>query len=244
MKEDAFRGWLQRRYPKPQVAASYLSYAQTLENAFGDLDGYVDEQRIDALLERLRYSMADGRANKPAPAELSLQGNPYNTLSNLRTGLRTYQLFREDQRESFPQIDPSELVEHIPARPNQNGRLFELERHLQESLRGEIKQLEPGLNIIDGGVERAVASGFIDILARDADDALVVIELKAGIAKREAIGQILGYMGDLRVDEPGANVRGILVASGFDKSCRGAVAVVSNLELIEYCFRFNFQKPE
>lgn len=101
---------------------------------------------------------------------------------------------------------------------------FGLERDLQMALRGNIEQLEPGLTIIDGGREKIVASGRIDITARDQEGATVVIELKA-MADREAIGQILGYMGDLTED--GAPVRGILVAHDFVRSSVSAARVGS-----------------
>jgi hypothetical protein len=91
---------------------------------------------------------------------------------------------------------------------------FSLERDLQNALRANIDQLESGLTIMDGGNERKVASGFIDITARDQTGATVVIELKkAGVSDRDAVGQILGYMGDLM--ESTRSVRGILVAGEF-----------------------------
>jgi endonuclease len=68
---------------------------------------------------------------------------------------------------------------------------FGLERDLQEWLRRNIADLEHGLLITDEGRERKVASGFIDITGRDRDGTAVVIELKAGAADRDAIGQIL-----------------------------------------------------
>src|SRR5262252_5499937 len=48
---------------------------------------------------------------------------------------------------------------------------FGLERDLQNALRRHIGDLEPGLSIIDGGKERRVASGYIDIAAQDRDGA-------------------------------------------------------------------------
>ena len=75
---------------------------------------------------------------------------------------------------------------------------FSLERDLQLALRRSIEQLEPGLMIIDGDREQTVPSrGRIDITARDERGTTVVIELKAGTADRDAIGQILSYMGEL-----------------------------------------------
>src|ERR1035438_4106553 len=90
---------------------------------------------------------------------------------------------------------------------------FGLERDLQGALRSNIDQLETGLKIMDGGKEQKVASGFIDITALVQLGKIVVIELKAGTADRETVGQILGYMGDLsRTEKP---VRGIIVARDF-----------------------------
>ncbi|MCY3656287.1 MAG: endonuclease NucS [Chloroflexi bacterium] len=60
---------------------------------------------------------------------------------------------------------------------------FGLERDLQHALRSNIEQLESGLKIVDGGKERVVEAGKIDVTARDADGRLVVIELKAGTAR-------------------------------------------------------------
>ena len=75
------------------------------------------------------------------------------------------------------------------------------------------------------------------------DDALVVVELKAGKADSRAIGQILGYMGDLAEEEEGRVVRGILVAHEFDKRSRSAARVVPTLSLVRYAIDFRFE-PE
>jgi hypothetical protein len=115
---------------------------------------------------------------------------------------------------------------------------FGLERDLQMALRRSIEQLEPQLTIVDGGREQTVASGRIDITARDGDGATVVIELKAGAADREAVGQLLGYMGDLMNN--GTRVRGILVAREFTARAISAARAASNLRLAQYRFRFTF----
>jgi RecB family endonuclease NucS len=76
---------------------------------------------------------------------------------------------------------------------------FSLERDLQAALRANIAQLEAGMGINDGGTEKIGASGGrTDILAIDANKTPVIIELKAGTADRDVIGQILQYMGDLQ----------------------------------------------
>jgi RecB family endonuclease NucS len=116
---------------------------------------------------------------------------------------------------------------------------FGLERDLQMALRRSIEQLEPGLTIIDADKERTVASGRIDITARDRQGTAVLIELKAGIAERDAIGQILGYMGDIMEDE--AQVRGILVAREFAPRVLSAARASPNIRLVQYGFHFTFE---
>jgi hypothetical protein len=117
---------------------------------------------------------------------------------------------------------------------------FGLERDLQRELRNNIAQLDPELSIIDGNRERAVTSGGrIDILAKDRSGGLVVIELKAGRADRDAIGQILGYMGEL-MEETGS-VRGILVAAEFSPRAIAAAKAASNIRLVRYGIQFSFK---
>jgi RecB family endonuclease NucS len=116
---------------------------------------------------------------------------------------------------------------------------FTLERDLQQALRKNIAQLEPGLTIIDDGKEQTVPSGRIDITARDAKGATVVIELKAVPADRDAVGQILAYMGDLIGTAP--MVRGILISGEFSPRAVAAARAAPNVRLVRYRFRFSFE---
>ncbi len=117
---------------------------------------------------------------------------------------------------------------------------FGLERDLQDALRANIDQLENGLSIADEGKERNVPSGRIDILAKDSKGTSVVIELKAGTADRDAVGQILSYIGDLQGDGHSA-VRGILVAGDFMPRAIAA-ARAANVALRKYSFKFSFEQ--
>ena len=54
------------------------------------------------------------------------------------------------------------------------------------------------MKVTDGGKEQHVPAGFIDITAEDEHGTTVVLELKAGTADRETIGQILAAAGDER----------------------------------------------
>lgn len=115
-----------------------------------------------------------------------------------------------------------------------------LERDLQASLRQKIEELEPGLKIIDGGKERTVEGGRIDITAEDKTDKVVAVELKAGIAKSDSIAQILAYMSCLG-EEENRGVRGILVGEDFDERTVLAARMVPNLKLKQYSVRFSFK---
>lgn len=117
---------------------------------------------------------------------------------------------------------------------------FRFERDLQRALRANISQIDPGLKIIDGGKEQILPSGRIDILAEDADGNKVVIELKAGEADRDAIGQILSYMGDLAAASPAAAVKGIIVAGDFSSRAISAARMASSIRLLKYSYQFTF----
>lgn len=93
---------------------------------------------------------------------------------------------QEIEERSEPE---NELIDEVVS------RTFALERDLQAALRKNLVQLEDGLKVEDGGNERKVEAGFIDILARDASGVLTVIELKAEMAAPSAVAQILAYMG-------------------------------------------------
>ncbi|MBW8784581.1 MAG: DUF91 domain-containing protein [Novosphingobium sp.] len=243
MRIDAFKAWMAPRYSKNSANSRY-SNAKRVEEAYGDLDEQYDDDRLTNLIGTLQYSLVDEKSARPNPTKLRIDGNPYNVLNNFKTGVRTYREFRDTNGENEVANDAAIEIAAEVLRERREGKQFELERHLQETLRAHVGQLESGLSIVDGGAERAVESGFIDILAVDAAGSLVVIELKAGIAKREALGQILGYMGDLKSEEPQSEVRGILVAASFDKSCRSARAVTPAVQLREYRFIFDFVVPE
>lgn len=240
MRLEAFRNWLEERFA-PNTVSTALSTCKRVESAYGDLDDYYDSGEFDVLLESLSYSKSDEANGTPDPSKMNLEKSVYDTLSSCRTHLRTYRKFRDDP--SGGSIGSGNAIEVAGEllREKREGRQFEIERHLQAELRKEIAQLEPGLKVIDGGAERSVESGFIDITARDTSGRLVVIELKRGLAKRESIGQLLGYMGDIKNEEPAADVRGILVAADFDQSCVSTTSVVPSLSLKRYSFSFQFE---
>ena len=115
-----------------------------------------------------------------------------------------------------------------------------LERDLHSYLATRVNEIESGLTLVENGVECQTDAGRIDLLARDAHNHLVVVELKAGKGKDAALGQLLGYIGCLSATEP--NVRGILVASGFDSRVVFAARGLANVKLVRYQLSFKLEE--
>jgi len=117
-----------------------------------------------------------------------------------------------------------------------------LERDLHNWLTTRLSEIEPGLILVDGGVEYQTEVGRIDILAKEQTGGLVAIEIKAGKAKDSALGQLLGYMGCLLSSNEQPKVRGILVASSFDTRVICAVKGLPNVKLVKYQLSFNLEE--
>ncbi len=134
-------------------------------------------------------------------------------------------------------------VDTPPPSPESTRLGFRLERELQEALAANIAQLEPGLNIVEGGIEMVVGAGRLDIAATDTQGRIVVIELKAGTAQLESIAQLLSYMGSVHNPE-GRPVRGILVAHDFESRVVHAARAAPNVALREYSYQLSFRDAE
>jgi len=122
-----------------------------------------------------------------------------------------------------------------------------VERDLRKYLIQNLNSLEKGLKLHQeqdqNGEEYAIEAGKmrIDILARDKEGALVVIELKAGVADLATFGQISAYMGWTKNNlAKNGKVRGIIVANHFEEKVKFAVQSVSNIKLKRYSLRFEF----
>jgi hypothetical protein len=195
----------------------------------------MQETRIDRLEDtQLDWFLdVEGNFKNPKSAE-SKEGNykelsnPGNVFNYTNTRINPhYQSYLQGFRTSVENVQQEE-VEEI---------LFGLEHDLQMALRRNIEQLEIGLKIIDGGKEKTVEGGRVDITAEDKQQRLVAIELKAGEAKPESVAQILAYMVSLQQKEQ-RDVRGILVAAGFHPRVVLAAKAIPNLQLREYSFTF------
>lgn len=119
-----------------------------------------------------------------------------------------------------------------------------LEKDLHSYLATRVGEIENGLVLAEYGVEYQTEAGRIDILAKDEQGRPVVIELKAGEAKDNALGQLLGYMGCIVAESPihEHEVRGILVASDFAPRVIFAAKGLPTIKLIRYRVSFELQE--
>ena len=237
-------GWSGRN-TTPRTIGTQISKLERVEKHYGDLDEHYARDRLDSVIASLRYTSEDKRRGRRNPSTIIIDGDLYTNLASYKNSVQLYSEFLASVGDGGACEARNPPKTEVPAPVEEDrGQRVGLERDMQAALRKAIEQLEEGLVVIDDGAERFVESGRIDITARDTSGAIVVIELKAGAARREAVGQILSYMGDIAVDEPDQKVRGILIASDFDKKAIAAARMAPSLTLRTYGVRFNFSKVD
>lgn len=233
MKSEEYKKWLIAKDYQEGTITAQMHRAGRVEEYYGDLDDLFHEDRLDNLIIELTYTTQDRRNNRPNETKIPFAGNAYNNLASYKDAVRRYRKFLEDdfalEATELDNISETETIQTIG-----------LEKDMQAAIRHNIAEVEQGLKITDGGRERSVETGFIDITAEDIDKIPVVIELKTGVAGQRAVAQILSYMGSIMEEEDRDDIRGILIASEFDKKSRAAAKVIPTLTLMSYQFSFHF----
>ncbi len=249
MREQEFRAYM-RTLTSPQGAPLtesnmnfYANACINVEQAENiNLDEAFQTDSMAGIYNLYKYSAQDKHNNLPNPTNMELHREIYAALSDIRSALNHYRRFCLSAGDAPIQEAPDSNDDTETIAESDSNTTFGLERDMQDAIRETITQLESGLEIIDGGVERKVVSGFIDILAKDSNGAFVVIELKAGKASDSVIAQTLGYMVDI-ADAEGLEinqVRGIIVAKSFNKRIETAARAVPTLALKAYTYSFDF----
>jgi len=117
---------------------------------------------------------------------------------------------------------------------------FAYERDLKNFLATNLQLIRPSLALYkDGeitGVEFPVGGRYVDILAVDNHQDLIVIELKVSKGYDRAMGQLLRYMAwiERNLAEAPQKVRGMIVARSISEDLRLATSRVNDVELFEY----------
>ncbi len=144
----------------------------------------------------------------------------------------------DDEYEEYD--EDSEYEEDGPSKE------FSYERDLSNYLARNLSVIEPGLRLYEdeglSGIEFPAGGRFIDILALDANDGYVVIELKVSKGYDRVVGQILRYMGWVERNlANGKDVRGIIVASEISGDLKLATSRVPGISLFEYEISFSLK---
>ena len=117
---------------------------------------------------------------------------------------------------------------------------FAYEHDLRDFLARNLHLIEPGLTLYNDegitGLEYPAGGRFIDILAVDSSDNLVVIELKVSKGYDRVIGQLLRYVNWIKnnLAEGDQRVRGVIIAKSISSDLQLACSELPNVALMEY----------
>jgi len=103
------------------------------------------------------------------------------------------------------------------------GEIVLLEKGLEEAIKPNLKKL--GLRLVDSQVQFP-GVGRCDLICADANDDLVVIELKRGRSSNEVVGQLLSYVDYVKekMAARGQNVHGWIITGEYDERLRRAAS--------------------
>ena len=258
MKKHKFKEWLENFGLHERTIGAHVRNLERIEREEAvDLDEEFQKDGLGGLLQLFTYNTEDERNNRPNPTKLDFKTDfLLHSLLSHKSQLKKYQNFCLSLNDGFVNTEQKDIkqkdTKQKTAKPKgkkqkigivRDKRTFKLEKYLQEILKENINQLdtylEDKLEIVDS--EYVVTSGKIDILARDTKGYFVIIELKAGTAKGDVIGQTLGYMADIVKEMKTTKVRGIIMAGDFHKRVHNAASLSQKIDLISYNYIFSFK---
>lgn len=99
MKREEFKNWLINDYKNGKgmalhAAESRVSNAQKVEDVFGDFDELFNENKLESVLELLRYGV---RETKPLPKGIEIKGDYVTGMATLRQGVSRYIDFKRSK---------------------------------------------------------------------------------------------------------------------------------------------------
>lgn len=167
-----------------------------------------------------------------------------------------YQVDGSHFRTYDPSKDPTPILpggDPGPSQPvpeTEEPSEFAYESDLRDFLAKNLTLIEPGLQLYEEddvtGIEFPAGGRFIDILAVDAKNSLVVVELKVSRGYDRVVGQLLRYMAWIQKNhaEEGQAVRGIIVAREITDDLKLACAFLPDVSLYSYRLSVSLQKVD
>lgn len=151
------------------------------------------------------------------------------------------------------QVNNEEVLDETEDEIVENSNfLFPIEANLRDFLiknldtfKGSKLKLFEDENGRDGKEYPAGTVGNIDILTNDENGDFVVFELKLSKGADKAIGQLLRYMGWVKINlAKEKKVKGVLVANKMDEKIKYAILSTTDISLFEYEMKFELKKSE
>lgn len=151
-------------------------------------------------------------------------------------------IYKDSDNETSDEHDNSE-------EPDSESHEFAYEKDLKNFLANNLQIISPNLKLYEDGdikgIEFPVGGRFIDILAIDNQD-LVIIELKVSKGYDRALGQLLRYMGwiEQNLAEPSQKIKGMIIARQISDDLKLATSRINDVELFEYSLSVSLKKVE
>ena len=159
----------------------------------------------------------------------------------------------EDQRGRIVILHPgadADPIERNRKQVQEQKYKFPMESHLRDFIARNIANIRingHSLRLFRDdsgrtGIEYPTGVGSIDILVQDDCWTLIIFELKLNRVADRVIGQILRYMGWIKMNVAGQHdVRGIIVTQKADNKLRYAASITPNITLFEYNIDFTMR---
>jgi hypothetical protein len=212
----------------------YVSYASKVLISSKE---YIDVREIVSKVEEKKlYKFPPGAPEYWMYVHLSNQKKFFLQKGTLTIGLKQW---RQGKVAVEPGNSGKPPIENKPAsHPADNNHVTRNihEANLESVVIEHLDKIEEGLQLME---RQRVCPGIgrIDVLCKDRNGDLVIVELKSFWAKQDSIVDQIGrYMGYVRsyLAKPGQSVRGIILVAKADEKLRHAVAGFPNLTLREF----------
>ena len=143
---STYRNWLEQQGYAEGTVQAQMHRAGRVEECYGNLDEHYDKDRLQSVIDELRYSTEDERGKKPNPSRTPFNGDIRNNLASYRNATERYCKFRRETRdEDLGATGNGPDAGSVAETVDERGQLVGLERDLQAALRSSIEQLESGL---------------------------------------------------------------------------------------------------
>lgn len=165
-----YERWLQANY-KANTVATMMARARRLERFYGDLDKEYERDGLASILQDLKYSAADKRAERSNPSRIEIEPEKvYSTLLDLRAAIGFYIRFKRSPGpgpgDEWPELAAMrqrflELCPDFLTFAEDSGVYFDTERTYKD------ERIRRAQEILSGDTQNVnkVGKQFLDLLA-------------------------------------------------------------------------------